>query len=118
MRSRTSFSRASAGGDRPRTRPRASRRSPAATTSRSCGWWRGRATGSTVFASRCGAASGRLADLQEIDDEDERLAGLDVPTRTAVAVAETRWDGEPAAAADLHSGDTLIPSLDDPTRPE
>src|SRR5438477_9545381 len=117
-RSPTSCSRASAGGDHPRTRPRASRRSPAATTSRSCGSWQGRATGSTACASRCGAASGRLADLQEIDDEHERLAGLDVPARTAIAVAEPRWDGEPAAAADLHPRDALIPALDDPTRAE
>src|SRR5690242_1055315 len=55
----------------------------------------------------------RLRDGKEVDDEDERLARGDHPARAAVAVGELGRDREPAAAADLHARDALIPALDD-----
>src|SRR5712692_8586345 len=53
-----------------------------------------------------------LADGEQIDDEDERLSGLDIGARAAIAVAEARRDLQAPAPADLHTCDTLIPSFD------
>src|SRR5436305_2452913 len=55
----------------------------------------------------------RLPDADEVDDEDEGGAGLDDAARAALAVGLVRRDGQPAAAADLHAGDALVPALDD-----
>src|SRR5690349_11753423 len=53
------------------------------------------------------------AHVDEIDDEDQRLATLDGATGAAVAVAQVRRDGQLAAAAHLHPLDALVPALDD-----
>src|SRR4051794_18055470 len=53
------------------------------------------------------------ADADEVDDEDQRGAGLDDTAGPAVAVGLVRRDGQPTAAADLHAGDALVPALDD-----
>ena len=68
-----------------------------------------------VAAAAAGAHAVRAcsAHVHEVDDEDQRLAGLDRATGAAVAVAEVRRDGEPAAAADLHALDALVPAGDD-----
>src|SRR6478735_151387 len=58
------------------------------------------------------------ADVDEVHDEDERLAGSDRTTRAAVAVREVRRDDELAAAADLHADDALVPAGDDATGAE
>src|SRR3954451_24364171 len=60
------------------------------------------------------------ADADEVDDEDERGPGLDDATGTALAVGLVCGDGQPAATADLHAGDALVPALDDhaDTQPE
>src|SRR5215203_6391309 len=49
----------------------------------------------------------------EVDHEDQGGAGLDDAARAALAVGLVRGDGEPAAAADLHADDALVPALDD-----
>src|SRR4051794_12440981 len=72
-----------------------------------------------VMATRCPAApdsnriARRLPHAHEIDDEDQRRAGLDDAPRTALAVRLVRRDGQPAPAADLHARDALVPALDD-----
>ena len=62
----------------------------------------------TLRAARCAQR-----DVDEVDDEDERLARLDRAAGAAVAVGQVRGDGEPAAAADLHADDALVPAADD-----
>jgi aspartate racemase len=59
------------------------------------------------------AAAGGLADAEQVDDEDQRLVGPDGAPGAARAVAELRRDRQPAAAADLHAGDALVPAGDD-----
>src|SRR5437868_5929655 len=71
-------------------------------------WRPGRATG----AGRSARPRRGSADAEEVDHEDERLAGLD-GARAAVAVAEVRRDDQLATAADLHARDTLVPAPDD-----
>jgi len=84
---RTSCSGGSAiGGLRRAPRP-ASKRSPLGLISRWCASSSRRTTMRTACASRCGAASG-LGDPEKVDDEHERLAGLDRPGGAAVTVRE------------------------------
>ena len=52
-----------------------------------------------------------LAGVQQVDDEDQRLAGQPVPA-TGWTVGLLRRDGQLAAAADLHAGDAVLPALD------
>src|SRR5205085_2969315 len=54
-----------------------------------------------------------LADVDEVDDEDQRLAGLDGAAGAAVAVAQVRRDDQLAPAADLHPEQAVVPALDD-----
>src|SRR5687767_10191062 len=54
-----------------------------------------------------------LPHAHQVHDEHERRPGLDDAARAAVAVGLVRGDGQPAAAADLHPGDALVPALDD-----
>src|ERR1700712_5453641 len=56
-------------------------------------------------------ARGGSGDAEEVDDEDQRLAGETVAA-TRRAVGELRRDDELAATADLHSRDTVLPALD------
>ena len=51
--------------------------------------------------------------LEQVDHEDQRLAGLDHPAGAAVAVAQVRRDHELPAAADLHALHAGVPALDD-----
>ena len=81
----------------------------AATNSRLAG--RPRGTASACFGSACRSRSS--ADVDEVDDEDQRLAGCDGAASAAVAVGEVRRDDELASAADLHAGDALVPAGDD-----
>src|SRR3712207_5009991 len=48
----------------------------------------------------------------EVDDEDQRRAGLDDPAGATVAVGLVRRDGQPAPAADPHPLHALVPALD------
>src|SRR5205085_3545120 len=64
------------------------------------------------------ARRGVLANPHQVDDEDEGLVGADGATCTPGAVAQLGWDGEPAAAADLHAGHALVPAADDHARAE
>ena len=50
-----------------------------------------------------------LAHAEEIDHEHERLVRPDHTPGAAAAVAEVGRDGDLAATADLHPGDTLVP---------
>src|SRR5689334_9548024 len=61
---------------------------------------------------------GSLPDVQQVDDEHERLAALDGTTGAALAVAEVRRDGDAPAAADLHAGHALVPPGDDLAAPQ
>src|SRR4030095_8273469 len=54
-----------------------------------------------------------LPDADEVDDEDQRRAGLDDAARSALAVRLVRRDRQPASSADLHAADALVPALDD-----
>src|SRR4051812_28487836 len=67
------------------------------------------------MASSCPAVAGARAsaDAEQVHDEDEGLAGLDVAAGPALAVAEVRRDGEPPTATDLHPRDALVPAADD-----
>src|SRR5690606_3918809 len=56
----------------------------------------------------------RRSDAEQVDHEDQRLAGLDRRRRALVAVGQVRGDGQLAAAADLHALHALVPALDDP----
>src|SRR4029079_4030404 len=60
------------------------------------------------------------ADPEQVDDEDQRLAGLDHPAGAAVAVPQVRRDDELATATNLHALDPGVPALDDltDTQPE
>src|SRR5690606_30787391 len=51
-------------------------------------------------------------ESDEVNDEDEGLATEEV-TRARGAVGQVWRDGELTAAANLHSGDTLLPALDE-----
>src|SRR4051812_44888093 len=53
------------------------------------------------------------ADVDEVHDEDERLARSDRTTRAAVAVREVRRDDQLTSTADLHADDALVPARDD-----
>src|SRR4051812_47585679 len=59
----------------------------------------------------------RLRDLDEVDDEDERLVRGDRPG-PAGAVAELGRDDEGAPTALAHAGHAVIPALDDAARAE
>jgi len=63
---------------------------------------------------------GGSADVEQVDDEDERLARLDDAAGAAVAVAQVRRDGQLPAAADAHPGHAPVPAGDDlpPAQPE
>src|SRR6185437_6562144 len=52
-----------------------------------------------------------LADAEQVDDEDQRLAGQLVP-RTGRPVGLLRRDDQLPAAADLHPRDAVLPPLD------
>src|SRR5258706_14220790 len=54
----------------------------------------------------------RLADVHQVDDEDQGLAALDDATRSPAAVTEVRRNRQPSATTDAHAGDTLVPTLD------
>src|SRR4029453_11903503 len=53
------------------------------------------------------------ADADQVDHEDQGLAGLDRATGAAVAVPEVRWDDALTPATDLHPLHTGVPPLDD-----
>src|SRR6185369_1068759 len=59
------------------------------------------------FLSSC------LANLEELDFEQQRGVRRNDPAGAARAVAELGRDGELALAADLHAGHALVPALDD-----
>src|SRR6478735_3013285 len=63
-------------------------------------------------------SSRRSAHVDEVHDEDERLARSDRTTRAAVAVREVRRDDQLTTSADLHADDALVPARDDPAGPE
>ncbi len=50
------------------------------------------------------------AHAEQVDHEDERLAGLDGPAGTTVPVRQPRRDRELSAPADTHAGDALVPA--------
>src|SRR5271169_1351952 len=52
-------------------------------------------------------------DRNKIDIEDQGRARWNDPARAVIAVGKIRWNDQPAALADLHSGNALIPTLDD-----
>ena len=54
-----------------------------------------------------------LLRVEQVDDEDQRLIGLDDATRAPGAVAEVRRDRDLAAAAHAHALDALVPAADD-----
>ena len=62
----------------------------------------------------CARPDGRvptwLADVDQVDHEDQRLARPDHAAGAAVAVRQVRRDDQLAAAADLHPGDALVPA--------
>ena len=60
-----------------------------------------------------GRGGGGSADPEQVDDEDQRLAGLDDAAGAAVAVAEVGRDHELPATADLHALHALVPAGDD-----
>src|SRR6187431_1505858 len=55
----------------------------------------------------------RRSDAEQVDHEDQGLAGLDRRGGALVAVGEVRGDGQLATAADLHALHALVPALDD-----
>src|SRR4051812_1775882 len=57
-------------------------------------------------------ASSLLANLERVDDEDERRVGRDRRRPSLGAVGELRGDGELAPAARLDPHETLVPALD------
>src|SRR5947199_9334821 len=59
-----------------------------------------------------------LHDLEQLDLEDERRAGLDRGRRAAVAVGDVRGADETALAAHLHELQPLGPALDDAVQRE
>src|SRR6185312_17234052 len=63
---------------------------------------------------RPGTVMAVSVDLEQLDLEDQRGIGRDHVAGAALAVAEFRRNGQLAFAADLHAGDALIPTLDDP----
>src|SRR5262249_46027039 len=75
---------------------------------------RGPAAGRPACAGRRPSSTkqGRSSPPDEIDDEDERLVGLDHRREAALAVAHRRRDRDPPPAADAHAGDALVPALD------
>src|SRR6478672_7932866 len=81
-----------------------------ATASVSTWSWRFRnnPTGSSYHISRR-----RSADCEQVDHEHERLMGLDHPARTARPVRHGAGNRQPAAAADAHPGDALVPARND-----
>src|SRR5271165_3384789 len=60
----------------------------------------------------------RSFNRYQIDIEDQGRAGRNDAARTVVAIGKIRRNDEPAALADLHSGNTLVPTLDDRARAE
>src|SRR5581483_10009705 len=54
-----------------------------------------------------------LRHAEEVDDEDQRLVGLDDPAGAPAAVAQLGRDDDAAPAADLHAGHALVPAADD-----
>src|ERR671911_2618316 len=65
------------------------------------------------YSSPAGGAAVALTDIQQVDDEDERLAGPDGLAGATLAITEVRRHDEPASAPDPHAGDPAIPSGDD-----
>src|SRR6187200_1163019 len=55
----------------------------------------------------------RLSDVQQFDLEEKRGVRRDHAACALAAVAHLRRDRQRAFAADFHSGDSLIPALDD-----
>src|SRR4051794_31056735 len=101
------------------TRRRPRRRRTAATQ----GWpWR---NGARLGAVRSRPNIGRgepdlsrlLLHREQVDDEHERLAGEPVPA-AGRPVSLVRRHGELTAPAHLHTGDALLPALDQPTQRE
>src|SRR5215217_5118033 len=52
------------------------------------------------------------ANPDQVDHEHQRLVGSDHAAGPARAVCHVRRDRDPAAAADLHPGDALVPAAD------
>jgi calcium-translocating P-type ATPase len=71
---------------------------------------RRRGPGTAAGPPRRGAL---LVDREQVDHEHERLVRLDHAARPARSVAERRRDRQPAAAADAHALDPLVPARDD-----
>src|SRR5438445_12773002 len=67
--------------------------------------------------SRSSRRSRSSAGLDEVDDEDERLARCDALV-ALFAVTEGRRNDELAPSTFFHPGDTLLPALDDLTERE
>src|SRR5882762_1450223 len=59
-----------------------------------------------------------LAHAEQFDVENQRCIGRNHPSSPARAVAERRGDDESALAADLHSGDALIPTANHAASPQ
>src|SRR5277367_3842571 len=86
-----------------------------------CGWQTtaklaADAPASSTIASRTPAGPAmerRSFNRNKIDIEDQGRPRWNDPARAVVAVGKIRWNDQPATLADLHSGNTLIPTLDD-----
>src|SRR3954453_2755672 len=88
------------------------------------------ATSSSVVEAGCVMARGcpepprrnrtSSPHADEVHHEDQGRARLDDTAGAALAVGLVGGDGQPAPAADLHSGDAFVPALDDhaDTQPE
>src|SRR5450432_793863 len=55
----------------------------------------------------------RLLHVDQVDDEDQRLAWRDRAAGAAIAVGQVRRNHQPAAAADPHAGNAVVPAFDD-----
>ena len=58
----------------------------------------------------------RSFNRNQIDIEDQGRTRRDDAARTVIAIGKIRGNDEPAALADLHSRNTLVPTLDDRAR--
>ena len=54
-----------------------------------------------------------LPHREKVDDKHQSFVRLDHATGAPSAIAEMRWDGERAAATDLHARNALVPARDD-----
>lgn len=64
------------------------------------------------------AGNRSLPDAEQVDHEHEGLPAFDDTTGAGGAVTQARRDGDAAAPADAHAGDTVVPAFDDLTGAE